>query len=148
MPSLPAPIYEPDTLLTVTALADAVGVPHAQARGWVLGGEMARKGVTPAKPGRQRLVGTYSLVTGRRLAKFLATAGTDPRYKGLFADVERMSAATVTELDQAAAVPEVATVHTPDSSDVGNRRTVGPHEGGQGCGVEDTAPSPGRGPAT
>lgn len=41
---------------------------------------------------------------------FLATAGTDPRYKGLFADVERMSVVTVSELDQAAVLPEVAVV--------------------------------------
>ena len=33
-------------------------------------GEMARGGVAPAKPGSGRmLVGTYSLVTGKRLAK-------------------------------------------------------------------------------
>ncbi len=41
---------------------------------------------------------------------FLATAGTDPRYKGLFADVERMGVVTVAELDQAGVLPEVATV--------------------------------------
>ncbi len=69
MPSPPAPIDAPDTLLTVTALADAVGVPYAQARGWILSGEMVRKGVTPAKPGRRRLVGTYSLMAGKRLAR-------------------------------------------------------------------------------
>ncbi len=41
---------------------------------------------------------------------FLAAVGTDPRYKGLFADVDRMSLIPAEELDRAAELPEVAVV--------------------------------------
>lgn len=41
---------------------------------------------------------------------FLTKAGTDPRYKGLFADVDRGGVATQAELDRAQPIPEVATV--------------------------------------
>lgn len=41
---------------------------------------------------------------------FLAAAGTDPRYKGLFADVGRATGAEPGELDRVAAPPEVAAV--------------------------------------
>ncbi len=41
---------------------------------------------------------------------FLTTAGTDLRYTGLFADVERMGVATELEFDRAAVLPEIAGV--------------------------------------
>jgi hypothetical protein len=41
---------------------------------------------------------------------FLAAVGTDPRYQGLFADVERTTLASPGELDRAAPLPEVAVV--------------------------------------